>query len=236
MNRQLKDVLELFDYLMYAYTYSLEDVQTKKGVQKRLKDTNLEQVLREQVKENIKVKDLNVELKLGPSYNRTENPWIQIYTTENKSGAKGRYVGISFSKDIDEIQLWIGFGKTSKKRDEIFELSKGYKIKYSLIEPNLQYNFEYKEGSYNAVFIEKRINIKTFEKEEFERDLEYITDLYKAYEKRFENSTINLSENEKFQYHGENEISYEELNNRMLDLMEEVGNLARMMKELKNGK
>lgn len=232
MRKQLKNKQELFDYLMYGYVYELEDVQTKKGIQKRLKDNELEQELKNKTKENIKVKNLFVELKLGPSYNRTENPWIQIYTIENKSGTKGRYIGISFSKETNEIELWLGFGRTSKKQNEVFEQAKELKIKYSLIETNLKNGFEYKEDCYDAVFIEKKINIKDFKEEEFEKDLEYISELYKEYEMKFENATILPSKN-KTSATTTKQITYEEINEKMLMLIEEVGNLAKTLRELK---
>ena len=231
MKKQLKNKEELFDYLMYGYSYELEEVQTRAGVQRRLKDSKLEEELKNKTKENIKVKDLQVELKLGPNYNRNVNPWIQIYTKANKSGTKGRYVGISFSKEKNEIDLWIGFGRTGKKQSEIYDLTKEYNVRYSLIEPNLKYNFEY-NIDYTAICVIKKINIKTFKEAEFERDLEYITDLYKAYEKRFENENVPISVDEYLEFGSERKITYEEINKRMLALIEEVGNLAKAIKEL----
>lgn len=109
MKQPLKNKAELFDYLMYAYSYELENVETKKGIQKRLKDNELEEELKKLVKEKVKVENLLVELKLGPHYNRTPNVWLQIYSKENRSGARGRYVGISFSKENNEVELWIRF-------------------------------------------------------------------------------------------------------------------------------
>ncbi len=225
---QLKSRFDLFDYLMYGYSYVLEEVKTKNGKQRRLKDEELEKNLKEKTKELIKVKDLFVELKLGPSYNRVETPWIQLFSEENRSGTRGRYVGISFVKETNTIELWLGFGKTSKKKNEIQELSKGYRIKYSLIEPNLKYGFEYEN---DAIFIKKKIKMADFKEEEFDRDLNYITDLYKAYETRFENAMISTTDNIKSV---QNTINYEELNERMLTLIEEIGNLAKAIKELGN--
>ena len=225
---QLKSRFDLFDYLMYGYSYVLEEVKTKNGKQRRLKDEELEKNLKEKTKELIKVKDLFVELKLGPSYNRVETPWIQLFSEENRSGTRGRYVGISFVKETNTIELWLGFGKTSKKKNEIQELSKGYRIKYSLIEPNLKYGFEYEN---DAIFIKKKIKMADFKEEEFDRDLNYITDLYKAYETRFENAMISTTDNIKSV---QNTINYEELNERMLTLIEEIGNLAKVIKELGN--
>lgn len=234
MKRQLKNKAQLFDYLMYGYIYELEEVETKRGLQKRLKDSELAQELKERTKENVKAKDLLVELKLGPSYNRSTNVWIQLCTLENKSGAKGRYVGISFSKQTNEIELWLGFGRTSKKKSEIFELAKDYKIKYSLIEPDLKYGFEYKADCSEAIFIEKKIRMESFDEEEFDRDLEYITDLYKAYEIRFEHAILSIKENANKKLGQGTKVTYEELNEKMLCLIEEVGNLAKAIKELKD--
>lgn len=234
MKKQLKTKKELFDYLMYAYVYELEDVSTKKGIQKRLKDNDLEKELKNKVKESITIKDIHVELKLGRAYNRKESPWIQLYTTENKSGTKGRYVGISFLKETNEIDIWVGFGKDNKKQSEIIVQSKKYKIKYSLIEPNLKYGFEYKAECNDAIFINKKININNFKEEEFERDIEYITNLYKAYEIRYENALILSSDDTEQKTLIKNTIDYEEINRRMLTLIEEVGNLAKAIKELKN--
>lgn len=233
MKKRLKNKAELFNYLMHGYIYELEDVLTRNGIQKRLKDNELEQELKSKTKEEINIKDLFVELKLGPSYNRTENVWIQLYTMENKSGTKGRYVGISFERETNEINIWVGFGRTSKKQAEIFELAKEYKMKYSLIEPNLKYGFEYKADYYDAVFIEKKISMRDFNEEEFERDLSYITDLYKSYEVRFENAIISLNNNDDMEEVTKKESTYEELNERMLKLIEEVGNLAKAIKELR---
>ena len=85
MVKQFRNKLELFEYLTYGYSYMLEDVRTKRGVQKRLRDEELEKSLKETTKELIKVRDLSVELKLGPAYNRLELPRIQIFSEENRS-------------------------------------------------------------------------------------------------------------------------------------------------------
>lgn len=233
MRRQLKNKTELFDYLMYGYIYELEDVPTKRGMQKRLKDNELEEELKNKTKENIKLKDLSVELKLGPNYNRSENPWIQVYYTRaNKSGTNGRYVGVSFNKETNEIELWNGFGRGTMKLQQIYDTGKEYKIKYSLIEPTLKYGFSYIADCYSAVFIEKKYNIKNFNEEEFERDLEYITDLYKAYEARFENITVPFATIEEEKQIEKNKMTYEEINEKMLMLIEQVGNLAKAIREM----
>ncbi len=232
MRKQLKNKEELFDYLTYGYIYELEDVITRKGKQKRLKDNELELELRNKTKENVKVDNLFVELKLGPSYNRTESPWIQIYTIQNKSGTKGRYVGMSFIKETNDIELWIGFGRSGKKKAEVFELTKEYKIKYSLIEPNLKYGFEYKTD-YDAVVIRKKISLRNFNEDDFERDLKYITDLYKEYETRFENYTMSQNYNKYEASSLKTQITYEEINENMLTIIEKLGYIATLMRELK---
>ena len=127
-----------------------------------------------------------------------------------------------------------GFGRTAKKQVEIFDLSKEYKIKYSLIEPNLKYGFEYESDCYNAIIIKKKINIKNFKEDEFDRDLKYITDSYKEYEVNFENAIISLPENNDItEISSKGEISYEQINEKMLALIEEVGNLAKEIRELR---
>ena len=163
-------------------------------------------------------------MKLGPAYNRTENPWIQLFTPENRSGAKGRYVGISFEREKNEVKLWIGFGRTAKKQSEVLELAKDYRMKYSFIEAELDKGFKYNEDCYDALIIEKEINIKDFSDAEFEEDLIYITNLYKEFENQYGTAI--------FKTFGSNEITYEEINERMLQIIEEVGELARAIKEL----
>lgn len=94
--KNLKNLKELSEYLTNAYRYELEEVQAKKGIQRRLRDNDLEQELKEKVKKELKFEDLETELKLGPKYNMTPSPWIQIFSKENKSGATGRYIRNKF--------------------------------------------------------------------------------------------------------------------------------------------
>lgn len=224
MIKQFKDKSELFYYLMHGYMYMLEEVPTKNGVQKRLRDNELEVNLKKQIKEQINAEGLGVELKLGPAYNRTEEPWIQLFTAENKSGTRGRYIGISFNRETNEIELWIGYGKKGKRQSEILEQTKEYILKYSLIEPELKNGFEYSQECYEAIVVIKLISIKEFNDDKFNEDLKYIINLYKEYETRFEKSTANIVDN--------NKISYEELNDKMMHLIEEVGELAKAIREL----
>ena len=74
MIKTLKNIKDLFVYFMYSYISELEDVATKNGKQKRLRNKELEQQLSDTIKEYIKVEDLEIELKLGPHYNRKESP------------------------------------------------------------------------------------------------------------------------------------------------------------------
>ncbi|MCI8519569.1 MAG: hypothetical protein HFJ51_05880 [Clostridia bacterium] len=232
MIKTLKNIKDLFVYFMYSYISELEDVATKNGKQKRLRNKELEQQLSDTIKEYIKVEDLEIELKLGPHYNRKESPWIQIFTKENKSGAKGRYVGISFSKETNEVEMWIGFGRTRKNQSEILELEKEYKMKYFLIEAKLKYGFAFNTKHGEAIIIIKNTNIANFEEEEFKRDLKYITDLYKTYEVRFENAKFQEKENQEIESIEEKKITNEEINQRMIMLVEEVGKLAKEINKL----
>lgn len=231
MRRDLVDVTELFKYLMSGYSLELEKVETQNGIQRRLNDIELEYELKEKTKEFIKVKDLFVELKLGPSYNRADMPWIQIFSKENKSGAKGRYIGISFLRE-GAIEIWIGFGKTGKKQLEIYEQKKQYKVKYALLQPELKYGFSYDTSYYESIIINKEISIIDFDEKSFQRDLDYITKLYKAYEVRFENAIMPVQEIDNLEIEQE-EITYEEINKRMLSLIEEMGNLAKAINNMK---
>ena len=227
---QIKGLFDLFPYLIQAYNFQLEDVDTKKGIQKRLKDSELEKELKFKTKELIKVKDLYTELKLGPAYNRTCNPWIMIHSSENSSGTKGRYVGISFNND--EVCLWIGFGRSNLKTSDIIDKTKEFKIKYSLIQPNLLRGFEFKPDSSQAIIIEKKYILSSFDEQIFNTDLVYLTDLYKAYEIRFENATLSKTESKSREVSEKKQMQYEDLNQRMLELIAEVGNLAQAIKKL----
>ena len=71
MIKQFNGMLDFFNYLMHAYVYELKNVETKNGIQKRLPDVELERELKQKTKELIKAKGLNVDLKLGPNYNRS---------------------------------------------------------------------------------------------------------------------------------------------------------------------
>lgn len=235
METDLKSINGLFKYFIREYCLDLRSVETQNGIQKRLKSNELEQELRNYIKEYINVKDLFVELKLGPAYNRIKIPWIQVFSKENRSGAKGRYIGITFSDrdSVEEyVEIWIGFGKTKKRQVEIYELEKQYKTRYALIEPKLKYGFSYNTDCYSAIIISKRIDMRRFEEREFKRDLEYITNLYKEYEVRFENVILPIGETK--EVIPKQTITYEEINKKMLSLIEEVGNLAKAIKELED--
>ena len=90
---QITNKAQFFDYLMHAFYYELEEVPTAKGgVQKRLRDEELEKELKEITQKLIKVPGLIVQLKLGMCYNRLSIPRIQVSSFENRSGNKGRYI------------------------------------------------------------------------------------------------------------------------------------------------
>ena len=123
-------------------------------------------------------------------------------------------------------------GRNKLKQAEIFELSKEYKIKYSLIEPNLQNGFEFLADSASAIIIEKKINMAQFDEQEFDKDLLYITDLYKKYETRFENATIDFTENKTQEISENQKVQIEEINKKMLDVLEQMGEIAKALKNL----
>lgn len=228
--RNLKNFKEISEYLTNVYSYELEDFHTKNGIQRRLKDNELEQELKAKIKKEIQFKELITELKLGPKYNMTPEPWIQIATRENKSGAKGRYMGIDFDKKKQEVSIWLGFGRSGKKKGEIVELIKLYVNRYMTIEPVLKNEFQYMTEFSDAVFIKKNIKIQEINEENIKNDMLYLANLYKKYEAQFENSVVRV---EKVEGQVSNDkVDVQELNKNLLTLIEEVGRLAATVKKL----
>ncbi len=82
------------------------------------------------------------------------------------------------------------------------------------------------------MFIQKKININNFKEEDFQRDLEYISELYKEYEARYGSLGDPIEENKNA--NNINSVTYEQINEKMLDIVEEIGKLAEAIKELKN--
>ena len=233
---ELKSLKEIFTYLMNGYKYELKDVETKQGKnQKRLKDEELGNQLNIKIKKKLKFDGLFVELKLGPAYNRTVKPWIQIFSSENRKGTKGRYVGISFDVDEQEVSSWIGFGCSGKKQGEIISEAKEYIRKYKMIEEDLEYGYRYNQELKDAIIIKKAIVIKDMTDVEFLNDINYLTNLYKKYENQYEEATFEkIDENEKVG--NENNLATREdiqrINKMMLQLTKDFSKLVEEIQKL----
>ena len=111
---EFKTLKEIFQYLMNGYKYELKKVETKRGIQRRLENEEIESQIDILLQEKLEIEELNIKVKLGPPYNRIEVPWIQIFSSENRKGTTGRYIGISFNPEEQIIESWIGFGCTGK--------------------------------------------------------------------------------------------------------------------------
>ena len=96
----LKELLEHYEENIETYNVVIEKTG-KKQQHRKLKDNNYEKELNEATirtfRQNEGINDkVNVKLKLGFPYNRTKEPWIQLYYMEkNAKGTNGRYTGIS---------------------------------------------------------------------------------------------------------------------------------------------
>ena len=75
--------------------------------------------------------------------------------------------------------------------------------------------------------------MSNFKDSDFVRDLKYITDLYKTYETRFENAIISSTDEKTEEAIKARAKKYEQLNERLLNLIEEAGNIAKEIKEIK---
>lgn len=139
--------------------------------------------------------------------------------------------GISFDKEKQEVSIWIGFGITNKKQDEIIQLTKQYINRYYMIEPELNREFKFSNNFTSGIIIVKNIKIENVENESIKADILYLSDLYKKYEKKFENAIIDVEEKDIIK-NDEKEMELKEINKRMLEIIEEIGKLAEVMKKL----
>lgn len=127
-----------------------------------------------------KYPNIKIKYKSGPPYNISTEPWIQIYYLEkNAKGTKGNYCGISINAKKRTIDIWIGFGMTKLKKEEVTtkkeELTSLYK---SFLGEELERNFAYETVFVDAVIISKSYNIDTIKAMEIQKDLEYLIDCY----------------------------------------------------------
>lgn len=177
----METIKEIFQYIQNEYPKNLEEIEVKKGVQRRLKNGKIEEQLNQDLNHLLQFDDIKIKIKLGPSYNRSLMPWIQLYTKDNRKGTKGHYGGISFEKQ-GRVALWLGFGQTGMKKWEIQEKRNQYISEYAKIETNLKHGFQYKEVYVDAVCISKKYVIEEIQEEEFYSDITYLMNLYKKHE------------------------------------------------------
>lgn len=233
---ELKTLKDIYQYLMNGYKYELRDVEIKQGkIQKRLKDEELGNELNQKIKNKLQFEDLFVELKLGPTYNRTITPWIQIFSPENRKGTKGRYIGISFNADEQKVSSWIGFGRSGKKQAQIILEAKEYIRKYKILEENLENGYEYNLNFNQAIIITKSVIIKDIIDSEFLEDLNYLVDLYKRYESQFESATFKQIKDKNKDNSTKTLATKEDIqkiNQMMLQITQEFGELVKVIQKL----
>ncbi len=228
---EFKTLKEIFQYLMNGYKYELKKVETKRGIQRRLENEEIESQIDILLQEKLEIEELNIKVKLGPPYNRIEVPWIQIFSSENRKGTTGRYIGISFNPEEQIIESWIGFGCTGKRQSQIIVEAKEYAHKYMTIESNLKRKYMYMPNPKDAIIIKKQIFLKDFTDKEFTEDINYLSNLYKTYEKKYELAIF--KENKQSETKANiKKYDIEEMNKTLLSLVEQVGNLAKEIQEL----
>lgn len=166
-------------------------IQTSRVFKKEANIEYLHEITRNFFKPiNDEFKDVTINFKYGPRYNLTLSPWIQLYYLEkNKKGTNGKYCGISFDKDKNTMDLWIGFGMSGLKKNQLIdqkeELIKRYKNMYG---DNLERGFDYKTAYIEAVIISKTYEIDALDDTSFFEDLKYLLNIYIS----FENSMYQL--------------------------------------------
>lgn len=197
----MQNIKENFEYIQKIYPLNLKEIKLEKGVQRRLIDEELPERLNRELNKFLKYNDINVKIKLGPSYNRSLSPWVQLYTDENKKGTKGHYAGLSFESQ-GKISAWLGFGQTNKTKEEIIETKNQYIKEYSSLTPYLKHGFEYKTVFVDGVIISKVYDLSKFNEKEFYEDMDYLIDLYKKHETAKKFGTL------------ENKSLYEEIENK----------------------
>ena len=180
-------IKEYATYMFYNYNQEiLESYYDQKGAKKnRIKNNNKLEILKKDTKELFKVKDLITTLKTGPAYNCSENPWIHIHNSQNTKGTKGEYLGISFNKNNNTIELWFGFGYSNMKKKEVKTAQQNYLTKLRTIEPNLKNSFQYKSLFVDATVISKAIPLNEINDQNLLDDLNYLANIYKIYEQQY---------------------------------------------------
>ena len=82
----------------------------------------------------------------------------------------------------------------------------------------------------DAIFIKKDIKIKNIDENDIQNDILYLSNLYKKYEAKFENSVVRIEDTRGQVV--EEKVNLQELNKNILSLVEEVGKLAAIMKKM----
>lgn len=163
----------------------------KKQKHRKLKDDNYDRELNEAViktfQQNKELNEhINIKLKLGVPYNRSKNPWIHLYYgAKNAKGTSGRYAGISFDMKNKNIEMWIGFGMTNMKKQQLIEKKEQYLNEYQkMFGNNLERGFQYTSVYVEATIMSKVIPINELDNDEFRKDIAYLTDLYISVEEK----------------------------------------------------
>lgn len=189
------NITEYTNYMLNKYNQEiLETYLDQKGTKKnRIKNEEKINELKETTKKLFKFDNLTTTLKIGPAYNCSEKPWIHIHDENNKKGTKGEYIGISFNKEKQTLELWFGFGSTNMKKKERQITKQNYQTKLKAIEPILKQNFAYQSLFVEATIISKEILLSELNEEKLLEDLIYLTTLYRLYEAQYRNSSTTAS-------------------------------------------
>lgn len=219
--KQLKNEKEIFKEILENYEENIETYEViiektgKKQNHRKLKDEQYESQLNEAIVKTMREnkglnKDLNIKLKLGWPFNRVINPWIHLYYLDkNAKGRRGRYAGISFDMKNKKVEMWIGFGMTGMRKNQLIEAKEQYCNEYKeMYGNNLERGFAYTSIYVDATIIAKSIPIDEFNNEEFRKDIAYLTNLYINFENRgmvyreeTQENTVRVKESEeKYQF------------------------------------
>ena len=189
------NIKEYTNYILNKYQKEIiYDFYDNSGKRKnKIKDEAKLKKLISDTQELFQVSGLQTSLKIGPAFNYSDLPWIHIYNEKNREATKDEYLGISFNKENKTIEIWMGFGKTNLKKKEVNQKKNNLIDKLKTIEYNLKRGFEYESLYVNATVISKAIKLNDIDNDEVKKDLDYLANIYKEYNKQF-NSTISTSE------------------------------------------
>ena len=180
------NIKEFTNYMLNYYNHEvIETYYDAKGAKKnRFKNKEKAKELEKSAETLFSVNNLYTELKPGMEFNRSENPWIQIHDEKNKKGTHGEYIGVSFNKKEQSLEIWLGFGRTNPrlKKKEVAQKRASYIEELKIIEPNLNNDFQYVQRFDEAVMISKSIKLEDITDKKVIEDLDYLASIYIAYE------------------------------------------------------